>query len=211
MEPTHSTTEPTTTPTTEPTTNLSENILTFWYHGTKPFLGVEVDTSKCVVDHLYAFDKNTKKTIPICDSPIVTYNHDDNAVYFVKAAEPARIYAAPYNALDQHRVVYETGGDAVTHVFFVPEQFHNQAIQFVVDHKRHIWLDLTTGESMVMMEQYYIERASVDTNTPHYHLPVARWQDYERIYFVGKLSEEDELNTYYYYRSTGKTEVCPYL
>lgn len=215
------TTEPTTAPTTEPTTppttesaaNPNENILLFWYHGIQPFPYMDAlpDVSNCVMDHLYAFDKKTREIRTVCDSPIATFNSDDVCVYYVKAAEPTKIYATPFRTFDRHWLVYESNGGSVSSVFFVPEQFHNQAIQFVVNNKQHVWLDLITGESKVMMEQYYILQANVDTNSPHYHLPVEKWQDYERIYFVGKLNEEDKLNTYYYYRSTGKTEICPYL
>jgi len=204
------TTEQTTPPTAESTVNLSERIITFRYHGKDPGLGWDVDTSQCVVDHLYAFNKNTQKIIVICDSPVVTDNLDENFVYFVKATEPTKIYAVPFTALDQHRVLYETDGGAVTNVFFVTEQFRNQALQFVVDNKQHIWLDFTTGETMVMMEQYYIEHAHVDTTGPIYREPVEKWQDYERIYFVGKLNENDKLNDYLYYRSTGEIEIWPY-
>ena len=204
------TTEPTTPTTTEPSANLSENIRTFWYHGEHPGLGSDIDTSQCVVDCFYAFDESTQKIITVCNSPIVTYNRDDNFVYFVKVAEPTKIYAAPFDTLDQHRVLYETDGGAVTNVFFVPEQFRNQALQFVVDSKRHIWLDFATGETLVLMEQYYIEHAHVDTTGPIYREPVKKWQDYERIYFVGKLNENDKLNDYLYYRSTGEIEIWPY-
>lgn len=208
--PTAAPTAPT-QPATEPTTDPYEHILTFRYHGMDPFVGVKPDVSECVVDHLYLFNKKTNQVVVICDSPIVTYNCDVNYIYFVKAAEPTIIYAAPYGEPTKHTQVYRSENGGISSLYFATKQYTNRALQFTVDNKQFVWLDLTTGESMVMMEQYYIMNATVDTTGPVYNKPVEKWQDYERIYFVGKLNEADKLTEYLYYRSTGKIEIWPYL
>lgn len=60
-----------------------------------------------------------------------------------------------------------------------------------------------------MMEQYYILYGSWSPDKTRDE-PVENWQDYDRIYFVGKLKIDDPLEQYLYYRNTGKIEVCPW-
>ena len=204
-EPTASATVPTAT-VAEPN---EDRFLFFKHYGVQPFVGYQLDLTKCVADYLYVYDKQTEAVIPVYEGPIVDYVENDNDLYFVKLYEPTKIYAAPILNAAKHTVIYESAHGAIDSFFIAADvdKFKNTTLQFTEGSKRLVWLDLTTGKAEVMMEQYYIQYGSW---SPDKQLDesVEKWQDYDRIYFVGKLKFDDPLEQYLYYRNTGEIEVC---
>ena len=181
----------------------------FIFDGSNPTHYNDVDLSKCAVGSLYYIDVTTRKVYFVTDKSLVTYNSSGTHVFYVPMDEPSRIYAAPLTDLAQHTPVYESANGKITDSLFTGSfQHFNTALQFVEDDRRYIWLDLTTGKAEVVLEQYYILKASVDSSSG-----VAideNGQPYLEstnvIYFMGKLNEADDLSQYLYYRDTGKIE-----
>lgn len=202
------TTQPTETaqPTeTQPPRPYVEGI-SFIYNGSNPSISLDPDLSDCVIGALYYLDYETAEVYLICGDTVITRSATDTHVYYVKAEEPTKIYATPKTDFSQHTVIYESAfGDIGKYLYPGTMQF-SEALQFVEGGQRFVWLDLTTGEAEVLMEQYYIMHASIDE-----HGSVAHWREYNIVYFVGKQNEDDELTEYLYYRDTGEIEVCPYL
>lgn len=184
----------------------------FVYDGTLPEAWGNVDVSDCVVGQLYYRDIVSNEIYFICSDPVLEKCSNDSHVFYVTEAEPTKIYAAPLTDFSQRDVVYETASGAiVTYLTDGPHQYENTVLQIVEGNQRFIWLDLTTSTPELVMEQYYIEKATIDSNDAYVVEDIWYVKNTNVVYFVGKLQENDELTEYLYYRDTGKIEVCPYL
>lgn len=191
-------------PVTEPST-AAEDGLAFVYYGPQ-FVVLSPDwrPSEALVNHLYWVVKSTKECILICDEPIYSssYTTTNTHVYFVKEAEPTKIYRAPIGDFTNHQLFYESAYGEVTYMtglFYYSTGVENY-LQFVADEKKFVMLDMRTLESKVLMEQYYIDNAYIE---------VARdgvtWNNW--IWFEGKPTENDPPHKqYFYYLDTGETE-----
>ena len=189
------------------TPNLKGSPFTFDGEETLPTITDDA-VKDCVVGHLYYYDYVAQKIYPILSEQVILKNANDTHVFYVKAAEPNRIYMTPKADFTQHAVLYEATYGEVTYLGASPSlQYANKALVFVEGSKRLLWFDLTTGETDVLTEQYYIEIGGVNDS----YGPVDSWRDYNDIYFVGKLSEDDPIDEYRYYRDTGIVEEWPYL
>lgn len=158
---------------------------------------------------LYYRDWSTERVFYICDGPIKKSIVTNEYVCYIKADEPNRIYATPKNDFSQHILVYESKyGEIGERIYTGLSQFEGQALEFVEGCKRFVWLDLTTGESQVFMEQYYISDAWVYDRISvsgflEYQV-VDSWKEYYQIYFFGKLSEDGPMREYIYNVLTGE-------
>jgi hypothetical protein len=65
--------------------------------------------------------------------------------------------------------------------------------------KRGVLLDLTTGEAEVFIEQYYIFDTTIEDMMIEDGM-----RTYNRIWFIGKLDENNQQKDYLYYIDTGK-------
>lgn len=155
---------------------------------------------------LYYIDGITEQWHLVFDGPVIDRANSYNMVFFVKEAEPTKIYAAPISDLTQHRVVYESQIGAINYLFNETHQIWADVLQFVEGNKRFVWLDLTTSETEVLMEQYYLEKAYLEGFRYGFISPADSWQEYLRIYFYGKLNEGEPIKQYLYYIETGKIE-----
>lgn len=153
---------------------------------------------------LYFKDDATSELQLVFDGPVVDYGNTYESVVFVKEAEPTKIYAAPIADLTQHRVIYESPVGVINNIYTDTYIFWNDVLQFVEGNKRFVWMDLTKGETQVLMEQYYIELAFLNMCRDGFCAPTESWQDYRTIHFEGKLSEGEPLKEYTYFIDTGK-------
>ena len=173
----------------------------FIFHGRQPTISFEVDLSKLAEGHLYYIDLNTQKITPICDEAVVVSEEDDfNAdfEYYVKASEPTKIYRTNLKDPAVHTVVYESTFGPVNYITISDYAITKQEVLgFVADNKYFVVLDLETGETSLVMEQYYIEYALFA------HGSFDTWNEHDLVLFRGKLNEDDKVRTYEYSRSTG--------
>ena len=168
----------------------------------------EADVSECVEGWLYYCDYATHKVHFVSKEKVIAKNSNDTHVFFVTEAEPTKIYAAPLTDLTKHELIYEsTFGEICKDFGPGSHQYYNTALAFITDNKRFVWLDLTTGEAEVLMEQYDIVTACVDTGNDFVVDGVPYLKDLNVIWFVGRLEEGDELQQYFYYRDTGEIKI----
>ena len=193
-------------PTTQPTvpTTIPADIsdgYAFIFRGHQPTIQFEVDLSKLVEGYLYYIDFNTREITLICDETVVVSVADDFNVdfeYYVKASEPTKIYRTNLKDPTVHTVVYESTFGPVNDITISDDAITKQKVLgFVADNKYFVMLDLETGETSLMMEQYYIEYALIA------HGSYETWAELDLVLFRGKLNEDDKVRTYEYSRSTG--------
>lgn len=160
-----------------------------------------VPPSDCLVDHLYWVVKSTKECILICDDPIYSrsYTTTDTHVYFVKESEPTKIYRTTIGDFANHQLFYESTYGKVTYMTFISKL---DCLQFVADEKKFVQLDMSSGESTVLMEQYYIEFAYLEAVPLQDDIELREW-----IWFSGKPTEDAPQGDYFYYWQTGEVEV----
>lgn len=179
----------------------------FVYDGTNPSRGVEPDLSECVLGALYYLDLNTGRTFLICREECSMRSAEGKDIYFVKAAEPEKIYTAAIPDLSQHSVIYESESGPITvRLLYDTWSYKNPILYFVEDNKRFVVLDLVTKEATVLMEQYDITFAYVETvKGGHYTVRVNDLKDMY-VYFEGRLQAGGEKRGYLYTVKTGEIQ-----
>ena len=198
-------------PTTQPTvpiTTLPTDISdghAFIFQGHQPTIRFEVDLSKLVEGHLYYIDLSTQEITPICDETVMTHAEDDfdaDFVYYVKASEPTKVYCTNQRNPEAHTMVYESTLGPVTYITINDDTITKQKIlQFVADNKYFAVLDLETGETSLVMEQYYLRSAFFEYGIHE------TWNEHNYVFFSGKLSEGVKIKNYLYSRDTGTVDV----
>ncbi len=179
----------------------------FVYKGEQPFLSMTLDLSNCTPGHFYWVDEGSTAVIPIIEEEIAPrYNKyreknsghvcwDENGViYYVKTAEPTRIYRTCREDFSKHEVFYESSQGPVV-ALFIEDSLENY-LQFVADNKKFIVLNMNTMEETLLMEMFYIFSAYVG--------PGEDTELDDMIFWRGKPTEEDRHFTYGYSYVTGE-------
>jgi len=146
------------------------------------------------LEHLYWVVESTKEVFVICDEPVAQYQATDTHVFFVKQSEPTKIYVVPIGDFTNHHLYYESSDGDITdidYMFYSQGEIRNY-LQFVVDEKRFVMLNMTTNELAVILEAYEINRAFT-------YDPDGEW-----ITFEGTLTEGGKGGLYLYNRFTGE-------
>lgn len=171
------------------------------YEGDNPYMGVDPDFSGCTVGHLYWIDIATSAVTAILEEPVLNDVQEGAYVYYVKAAEPTRIYRTLIGDFTQHELIHETIYGNINRMTIYPgiENY----LQFVANNKKFVVMEFDTGEETVLMEQYYIRHAYISGRNG----VLDRW-----IWFEGKHTENDSpYEQFFYIRDTGETVHDPYL
>lgn len=169
------------------------------FKGSNPYLNIDPDLSLCTTDYLYWIDKETQKVYPVCEEPIAEAVKSSTHVYYIKTAEPTKIYMTPISDFTKHEMIYECSHGVVSAMIIDTSIIFKQLImQFVADNKKFVVLDLETGEDTVLMEQHYIRLAMFADNGTD------TWEEQNIIYFDGQPTPDDRDWDYLYYRDTGK-------
>ena len=191
--------QPTVPPTTPVTPGLANTGYMFVYKGENPFLGMNPDLSGCKFGCFYWVDKTTWEVTLISDEAISDYTAEGAFVYYVKTAEPTKVYRADIADFSQYKVIYESAHGKVSDMLIDTVIIREQLVlQFVADDMKFVILDLNTGEDTVLTEQYYIQTAMFD------HGSASTWEGLTDFVFWGKLDENDTLQSYRYFIQTGE-------
>ena len=162
----------------------------------------EYDLSDCIIGYLYWLDKETHEVTLLLAEQISSRVAEGPYIYYVKEAEPTKIYRILIGEPSKQELVHETAYGKVGDMTIYPgiENY----LQFVVDNKKFVVFEFDSGVETVLMEQHEIEIAhmgSEDDGT------LGNW-----IWFRGKpTGEEPYSRDYFYYRDTGEIELDPYL
>ena len=177
----------------------------FIFRGHQPTIQFEVDLSKLIEGHLYYIDLNTQEITSICDEAVVAHAEDDfdtDFVYYVKASEPTKVYRTNQRNPEAHTMVYESTFGPVTYITINDYTITKQKIlQFVADNKYFVVLDFETGETSLVMEQYYLKSAFFSYGE------YETWDEHNYVFFSGKLSEGEKIKQYLYSIDTDTTEI----
>lgn len=162
----------------------------------------EYDLSDCIVGYLYWLDIETHKVTLLLAEQISCEVAEGPYIYYVKEAEPTKIYRILIGDPAQQVLVHETTHGKVGDMTIYPgiENY----LQFVADNKKFVVFEFDTGVETVLMEQYEIEIAHMG---PEDDGILGNW-----IWFRGKPTKEEPYSRdYFYYRDTSEIEEDPYL
>lgn len=81
----------------------------FIYHGSSPYLSVDIDTSGCVVDRLYVYNSTTDSVIEISEQSVTAYTYTQTALYYVTAEQ--KIYKTDYSGTNHEYLYQSAQGD----------------------------------------------------------------------------------------------------
>ena len=157
---------------------------------------ISPNLSGCTVGFLYWVDGTTGEVVLVADERVICQtfflkNADSYDVYYVKEAEPTRIYRTAVGDFSKHELFYETTQGNISYVG--RSRYSTQYLGMVIENKKFSVMDFTTGQETIWMEQYYIEYAQTLNGL---------------VYFYGKHTETDVWNELYVYSpSTGETEL----
>lgn len=202
---TQATTTPVTQPSTQPAETTDPALVQPPFSELEVFIHGQYDQSfdmyltACKKGHLYYYHHETKTVSAICDEPVICYTNDNINFYFVKEAEPTKLYCAPQTDLNQQKVIYESDFGTINDVY--PETlgtYADRVVTLTEGNKRGILLDLTTGEVTVVLEQYYIEKITIEGLKEENGKPA-----YSKIWFHGKLNEGENLQDYFFWAESG--------
>ena len=129
------------------------------YEDDYTFTSIDPDFSECTVGYLYWIDIATSEVTPILEEQVLNDVQEGAYVYYVKAAEPTKIYRTPIGGFSQHEMIYETTHGKVSGLTIYPGV--ENYLQFVADNKKFVVMEFDTGEETVLMEQCYINFAYI--------------------------------------------------
>lgn len=170
------------------------------YEGDYPWLSVDPDFSGCTPGHLYWIDIATSKVTSIAEEAVQSVVQEGAYVYYVKAAEPTKIYRTLIGEFSQHELIHETTHGAVDAmiIYYTMENY----LQYVASGQKFIIFDLNTCEETVLMEQYYLDSAYIQKERD------GAMSDY--ILFTGQPTEDSPYTDYSYNRITGEVAIEDY-
>ena len=199
VHPTVPITKPTVPPTTPVTPTLGDTGYAFVYKGENPFWGINPNLSACVAGHLYWVDKTTQAVTCISNESVSDHITEGVFVYYVKTAEPTKIYRTNIGDFSRCEVIYESVHGKISNMLIDTVTIQEQLVlQFVADNRKFVVVDLNTGEDAVLTEQYYIQSAMFD------HGSADTWKGLADFVFWGKLDENDSVKSYRYFIQTGE-------
>ena len=191
-------------PTSSVPPTTSRNNYCFIYSGNNSLINdnINPDLSGCTIGRLYWLNGTTGEIMLVSDEKVVAWTVQGRYwggpyAYYVKEAEPTKIYRTVVGDFSQHEVIHETAYGDISHITSCYEI--EQYLQIVTDYKKFAVLELDTSKETVLMEQHYISDAFLSGKNG---VP----SDY--IIFTGKHTEDEVQDEHYvYYRSNGETVV----
>lgn len=191
--------------TSTPKTNPPEPDVTgysFVYKGTTPFISFDADYSDCTVGYLYWVDKTSGEVTSIMEEQVLESIQEGEYVYYVKEAEPTKIYRTRIGEFLQHETIYESNHGKVSAMLIDTHTIREQLVlQFVADEKKFVVLNLDTGETAILTEQYYIQSAMFD------HSCTDTWEEQTDFIFWGKIDENHSVQSYRCFMKTGEIRI----
>ena len=157
---------------------------------------------ECTPGHLYYWDEIKDKAHLVADEKVICCTMAYGKAFFVKAAEPTKLYVAQLNDLRNHRVVYESDFGPITKVSLNSYMVHftNETLLLIEKDKRLTVLDFTENTATPIVEMHYMSYAAFYPGESKY----TSWRDVPSVYLKGQLSPEEQESEYYYHIETGE-------
>ena len=205
VPPTTQSTEPSTEPTEPPGPSVDGEAFIF----TEQTSLQQENADKYTIGYCYYRNNGTDEVFLICEEQVILCLNFENVVFFVKEAEPNKLYAADITDLTRHNLVYETEADEINELDEVAKQYKNRVVVLLEDNRRVVWLDVETGEASVLIEQHYMWNigiwgvvAEIDGQEVFTEI---------EVWFLGKRSADDPQKSYIYNCTTGEFTYQPEL
>lgn len=146
---------------------------------------------------LYWVEKETKEYFMLCEDPVIYCLTTDTHVYYVKEAEPTKVYATPISDFTNHQLQSETPlpviEDGLAFRYYGPQNIYLSPdwryYEGIVDHL--YWVVKATKEVYVVCDEPVVNHVSTDTHvyfvkasepTKIYRTPVGNFSEHELVY-----------------------------
>lgn len=134
---------------------------------------------------------DTRESIIICNEWVPAFTGYEEHIYFVKESEPNRIYVIAKGDFQNHQLYYESPYGNITYIRF--ESQINGYLYFIADKQRFYSLNLSTGETTLLMKQDDMDYAGIN------------WWDGNMLWFEGRPLGGGRYGQYDYDPVTGKS------
>ena len=128
-----------------------DGLRVFLYHGTEPFLTVDIDTSECVVDRLYVYNSVTESLSEICNQAVSAYTTTKDALYYITQSQ--ELYKTDYVGQNQE-LLYVCEQGMLTDL-----DSYLSVLYFIENESQVIFLDTVTKEAQVMFSRENVDWA----------------------------------------------------
>ena len=165
--------------------------------------------AQCTPGSLYYRDGNRANLIT--NEPVSLYYIRYGTVFFVKSAEPTKLYSVGADYIITHgsglaatKMVYESHYGPITKVLH-ERDVTNSTVMVIADNKHLTILDLTAGTQEFVKKIYYLEDADIRVFY-HYTEPSPRmtktWREADYLVVYGKQDEDARLTETFYHLKT---------
>ena len=120
-----------------------EGLYVFIYHGSSPYMSVDIDTSGCVVDRLYVYNSTTDSVVEISEQSVTAYTYTVNALYYV--TEEQKIYKTDYSSTN-HEYLYQCAQGDIDNLssyfdmlYFIENRTSIMLLDVVSETAQEIW------------------------------------------------------------------------
>ena len=156
-----------------------EGVYVFRYYGSDPSADLDIDTSECVVDRLYAYHSATSSVVEIFAQAVSDYTCTQTALYYVTAEQ--KVYKTDYTGTN-HEYLYKCPQGAISMLssyfdtlYFIEEQTRIMNLDTASKVVQEIWayeyldwvfmLDDTQLIATTTEEEDYLYDSATDTAT----------------------------------------------
>lgn len=156
-----------------------EGVYVFRYYGSDPSADLDIDTSECVVDRLYAYHSATSSVVEIFAQAVSDYTCTQTALYYVTAEQ--KVYKTDYTGTN-HEYLYKCPQGAISMLssyfdtlYFIEEQTRIMNLDTCSKVVQEIWayeyldwvfmLDDTQLIATTTEEEDYLYDSATDTAT----------------------------------------------
>lgn len=196
--------------------NSGDDVRFFRFDGEQPFFSMEVDINGCQEGCLYRYDVETQAvtflTGPVSDLGGYGAGYDvtDDHIYYCYADQPGKLYRADHDGGNEI-LMCEVSGEINAVQYF--GQNDTGVIYILLNNHFVMCHDLTTKDTQVVMEQYYIDSFLYDGPNGYQteYTPEIWWHGFLNQEDMDAAAEIGYFNDYIYDPATGENRENDYL
>lgn len=154
-----------------------DGLYVFIYHGSPPYMSIDIDTSGCIVGRLYAYNSATDSVVEISAQTVSAYTYTQTALYYVTTEQ--KIYKTDYTGTN-HEYLYQCPQGTISTLksywdtlYFIEDQtsvmhldVESKTVQEIWSHEDLYWalmLNTTQLVAITVDEENYLY--DIPTNT----------------------------------------------
>lgn len=121
-----------------------DGLYIFLYHGTAPYLDMDIDTSECVIDRLYMYDLTSDAVTEISDESVSAYTATKDTLYYITQAQV--LYKTDYTGQTREQLYVCSQGTLKDLSSYL------NTLYFIENDSEVIYLDTVTGQSQSVLQ-----------------------------------------------------------